>query len=497
MPSLFWQANQSSGSINTVLGCVQPPNDSKVFCSNIEFDSFAIINQYFSELEFLPLISTDRDSYAEFYLFGTSASPSKIPATNSFGTFKDLTLESTAILKVPSNNDISFQNDIKQYSKYSVQSLQLPKTIGFTFEVGFGQWNSTKGIMSRDATNSSKREVTLLDIQNQDGISQLRLKMVETSEVDRDLPSDDILETISLEIDVNNEPISLSQSVLLSALKESSPSVDTIQKNQKFSLYIDQTNTSGMKIFLFKINSQSRTGENLISNLAHYSSASSRIPLSSARLELLSDFANRLDDFDLSRFMISDNLGGIFSYKLASRLSSVSDECRMGCLLGQFMLQKPLFESDVFGRDFQRQMDPQICWACRGLTVFQSNSGSCKEYCGLSTYNLNGNCVPCAMEDCSGVGQKLNYALELEREGDFSNLKLTPSIKYLNFEDKIYENNFDVFESVNGGSFERKPFSLSIDNASQAGIFKVDSSLGSGNKKFIKKCIINKDFINC
>jgi hypothetical protein len=481
--NFLWERLNDVGSINVVLGCIRPPHLEKLFCSNVEFPCFAFINQYFSKLQNLPLISSDMDSYAEFYLHRPDSTNTVISPKNSYGIYENLTLSSTKILQSKSKEEKFMDQFQMQSMKYTIDNLLIENSVTFWFEVGFGIWNS-QGSLGR-STSGSSREFTLFDLQTKQGNSLIKLKIKESSALDRDLPSDSILQTVMLQLEIQNSPIEMSNPILLSSTKNlTSFSKQPQARNSKFALFIQQPPKGGISIRLLKINPTSLTGENLISASFHYSDNQNSLPLSSVQVQVLSDFVNRLSNFELSRFMISDSLGSLLSFQNTSQISNISDECKLGCLLGEYMLDRPQYRSDVVSRAFKVNAHPQMCWACRGSSVFQTSTGACVDYCGLSTFNKNGNCVACEMENCARVQGKLSYKLGLSRKEGKSLLELRPSIGYLNFGSRIYEDNFDVFESVNGGRFVKKPYTVSVNQENQAGILQVESSSIRNSKSF-------------
>ena len=481
----FSQNNQNfNGTLNIVVGCYESIQQTKIFCSNLDFQSLAVINQYFTNLQHLSLIPSDQDSFAEFEFFTPMNMNTKKPIHSS-GKLKNFSLN---VL----NNTVDTPADTFSYQKnhYSFKNTHFARFLAFSFEIGFEGWNSQKDLKTFLPSLNKENEITILEIKNQ-GNSILKLDIVKESNLLNNQTitndnSDNNVSNVILRMKINNQIVNNSDPIKLRSIDNlpingDSAAESIIPKNSKFSVFIEKVEGKGFNVHLFSTNTKSISGEDLISKYFFYENSNLNANLSNSEIKVLSPSVNNLKNFQLSRFVFSNSLGAQIHSLIHDKNSSVYNRCSSDCLLGGFYLKPTDFRQIIESSGNNAQSKNKICWACNGTTVFQSTTGLCEEFCERGTKNLNGNCVSCKNSDCSDALNRMKYSVVVNKKSSSApEIVIKPSLSHLTFDEKTYFNNFTVSESINGGDFISKPFTTSVNKDTQYGTIILDNK-SNGN----------------
>ena len=448
-------------TLMTLLGCFGNDN-SGILCSNLQFQCFAMIGQYFSELEQLSLIPSDLDSFADFQWFQPKPEDSVKVAEHSFGSLSQMKL-------TPSGTQNSFSEPNGESGpvrsvRLTSGQLSMPGTVSFTFEIDLDQ-NAQKSEKKTEFMSiSDGASVDLLEIAFDQSRHSIKLSMG----LSRD-PSDSE-EGLQLRLELKSDSVQFAKpnSIFL-PIKENF--AQKTSHNQKFILLFKKRNKRDTEILLLRMNTSSVSGENLISSNLVVSAPKAELDFSDFRVSLMSFWDQEAFKLRVVRLMLSDSAGSLWMTRISSPLSRVSDECRVSCLVGRLPLDKQELKSAMMSRETPFANQSKICWLCPADSVFQVATGMCSEYCKRNTFNRNGNCEDCALEDCAEQPSKLTYQLELGDTETPDQLRLTPSISHLVFDRKMYENNFEIYRSFEGQPFEKQTFKVEVEEDSQTGIF--------------------------
>lgn len=481
-----------NGSLRVIPGCFTSIEEQRIRCSQVEFQSFSVINQFFENLQHLSLISSDQDSFADFRLFGMPSSERVSPVASA-RAFAAARLASREIDSTPENQE----QTVFQSHTFSMTNTFNSDSLAFSFEVAFDGWRSATELSALFPSVTRDLRAVLLEVKRaNDSVIDLSLvgqppSADETADATGTSPQEATRDLGRLEVRVNGKILQMSKPVILRSRPEPTTQKENqktsvqleqpLQKNFKFSVLLHRVHNRGLVAHLFLTNTASVTGANLTSTYSFAQSPESKVSWSGADIHVLTPSVNQLDRFFLDRFVISDSMGALIRSKIKTKASALSAKCNSDCLLGGFYMDMSQFESKRKALALDTKLSREVCWTCKANLVFQSRTGTCAETCRRSTRNRLGNCVPCRLGDCSDAPDRLTYKLDLGEEASPRTLKLTPSIAHFNFGSHIYEKNFEIFESADNGPFVQKNFTVEIDETSQAGTFTLTGSAQSTN----------------
>ena len=396
----------------------------------------------------------------------------------------------------------SFLNENFQQYKFKMSNPGLSHFASFSFEIQFEAWKPSEDMAKSFPTLSPDKIVKIFEILSSNGQSMFSL-LITGSFSSANSNSESAGTGFYLKVEVGGKAVDMSGDVALTPNDISPPakfnektvpiSKIPINKNSKFIMYIQQMDNNRVKLHLFVINNNSETEDQIISQYVFLSDANSKILFKNGTFNILSDSVNKLQNFQLKRFIISDSLGDLLSHKIKSKLSSVANTCSHTCLLGGLIKTTRKFKESVRSFDISEPISNQICWACPSLMLFEVESGHCVGHCMLGTKNVFGNCESCLFSDCSDARNKLRYSMSHVAESGVDKLTLTPSIPYLEFDEKIYSDNFEVFRSDAGEKFQKVSFTTATDNKTETGTFIISQTSEIINKPNTESPTITTD----
>jgi hypothetical protein len=299
-----------------------------------------------------------------------------------------------------------------------------------------------------------------------------------------------------IEIQVNKKPIILNNKIELTANVVNTPEskndslvpnliTQPINKNTKLTIYMQHIKSRGLILHVLHTNPSSISGEDLVSKYGYYIDSKFHHSFHNTDVNILSPSINKLKNFKLSRLIVSDSLGAQALELVKSKTSLLAPKCHRDCLLGGMYMSDEKFEERRKTFDLKQNLDPQICWACKGDMVYNPVINLCQEFCDRNMLNVYGNCVPCQSQGCLDNREKMTFKAEMEKKSN--RIKVTPSQPFLKFYNGIYKDNFDLYESRSGDPFNKIDFDVeNIENSNEAYLILKKASPG------INKILNNK-----